>query len=917
MSTDHTTNTANKHSVHRSMRARSAVIIGLAGLVFAVGLTLFVEIDQRAQFTRTISENSRREAQFLGHSISMSLKERVLQIRQVAAMPEVSSGLGDPGKMRLALEQVRNYHNELTWLGIVNRKGQVEVATGAWLEGQTITSRPWFTEGLKGVWVGQPRPAGELADKVPRDPDGSPPLFMDLAVPIIDYEGRTIGVVTAMLDWSTVREQHRAMTSTQGELGIHSFLISPTGEVTIGEPDQIGKHLDVPGLPAVMANGKAEVIDWPDGKAYLTAAAPIRLMDDPNAPAWTLVRRQEVSKALAPVVRSRDRVLGGALLMSMLFVAVSWLIAGRIAHPLRELARTAQRLRAGERVEFPPENDDAPTELRTLTSALRDMEDTRQAQLSQLQSSTTRFRALIDTIPEGLVVAQEGQIQLVNRACLTMQQVDQPDRVLGHPVLSLFTQDEQVRMTQQLGQLGHQDHLPTFETVLQTATGETLPVKVNAWAVNTGAGRVQHLLMEDISERQRLQGERERYQQDLEFQIRTRTLELQHARDKAESANRAKSAFLANMSHEIRTPMNAIIGMTYLLRERPNPGEDAKRLGLISEASEHLMRLLNDVLDLSKIESGKMTLETIDFSLAATVSRCMELIRDKAQAKGLKLIVDRNYSHDTIAGDPTRLSQALLNLLSNAVKFTVQGAVTLRVLPTQLDGGEPAIRFEVEDTGMGISPDQLQRIFEPFEQADNSTTRRYGGSGLGLTITRSLVEQMGGRLGASSEPGQGSVFWFTVPSQQVTNGPAEALEASRATGMRADADMILKQYHQDTRILLVEDNQVNRLLAQELLSMVGMQVEAVTNGAEAVEQAFSNQYDIVLMDVHMPEMDGLEATRRIRQNTLYTSVPIVAMTASVMADEQDACLSAGMNALIEKPLDARKLYDTLLRLIRH
>ncbi|TBO31137.1 response regulator [Aquabacterium lacunae] len=898
------------------MRARSAVIIGLTGLVFAVGLTLFVEIDQRAQLTRTISDNSRREAQFLGHSISMSLKERVLQIRQVAAMPEVSSGLGDPGKMRLALEQVRNYHNELTWLGIVNRKGQVEVATGAWLEGQTITSRPWFTEGLKGVWVGQPRPAGELADKVPRDPDGSPPLFMDLAVPIIDYEGRTIGVVTAMLDWSTVREQHRAMTSQQGEMGVNSFLISPTGEVTIGEPEQIGKHLDVPGLPAVMANGKAEVIDWPDGKAYLTAAAPIRLMDDPNAPAWTLVRRQEASQALAPVARARDRVLGAALLMSLLFMAVSWLIAGRIANPLRELARTAQRLRAGEQVDFPPDRDEAPTELRTLTNALREMESSRQAQLNQLQSSTTRFRTLIDTIPESLVVAQDGQIQLINRACLAMHQIDQPDRLLGQPVLSLFTAAEQIRMTQQLGQLGHQDHLPTFETELQTAQGTALPVKVNAWAIQTAAGRVQHLLIEDISERQRLQSERERYQQDLEEQIRERTLELQQARDKAESANRAKSAFLANMSHEIRTPMNAIIGMTYLLRERPNPAEDTKRLTLIAEASEHLMRLLNDVLDLSKIESGKMTMETIDFSLAATVSRCMELIRDKAQGKGLKLIVDRRYADDTIAGDPTRLSQALLNLLSNAVKFTSQGSVTLRVMHTQLDAGEPAIRFEVEDTGMGIAPDQLQRIFEPFEQADNSTTRRYGGSGLGLTITRSLVEQMGGRLGATSEPGQGSLFWFTVPAQDRPSVHVATSESPSNNGVRSDADVILKQYHQDSRVLLVEDNQVNRLLAQELLSMVGLRVDAVVNGAEAVAHAAQHQYDIVLMDVHMPEMDGLEATRRIRQNTLYASVPIVAMTASVMADEQDACLTAGMNALIEKPLDARKLYDTLLRLLR-
>ena len=418
----------------------------------------------------------------------------------------------------------------------------------------------------------------------------------------------------------------------------------------------------------------------------------------------------------------------------------------------------------------------------------------------------------------------------------------------------------------------------------------------------------------NITARKQAEAELENHRNHLETLVEERTLALSIAKEAAEAANRAKSTFLANMSHELRTPMNAVIGLTHILQRNNHDAGQLDKLTKIHNAANHLLKLLNDVLDLSKIDADRMTLEELPFRIESLLDNLDSLLGGKALAKGLNLVTDLDpelRQHEYL-GDPLRVQQVLLNLVDNAVKFTERGTVTLGIRLAEQAGNGAKIEFSVTDSGIGMNDDTLRRIFAPFEQADGSTTRKYGGTGLGLNICQRLVRIMGGEIEVNSTPGAGSTFAFTLTLGKTGILPAKPDPAPAICG--AAAEQQLRLAHAEKRILVAEDNWVNQEVALELLrEAIGFTVDIAPDGIQAVALAQSCRYDLILMDMEMPEMDGLAATQTIRQLAGYAEVPIIAMTANAFAEDKARCLDAGMNDFIAKPVNPDQLYTTLLR----
>jgi signal transduction histidine kinase/ActR/RegA family two-component response regulator len=389
-------------------------------------------------------------------------------------------------------------------------------------------------------------------------------------------------------------------------------------------------------------------------------------------------------------------------------------------------------------------------------------------------------------------------------------------------------------------------------------------------------------------------------------ELRKKNKELEAALAAAKEAAQNRTQFLAAVSHEIRTPMTSVVGMAELLLCTALNPEQRHYAETIKEAAGSLLRIVNDILDFAKIEAGKLELESVLFDLRLTLRAVTAVLLPQAHAKALKIYSE--LAPDVprwVIGDPGRLRQVLVNVAGNAVKFTERGWVRIAAELADGDSGRCIVRFRVDDTGIGIPEDQLERIFGEFTQADSSTTRRFGGTGLGLSIARRLVELMGGQIGCTSRVGEGSSFWFTVP---LTEG-SEPLEVPTAGPTAC--------FHggwRRRRVLVVEDNPVNRTIAVRLLAREGCEVDAVETGREAVEICASSEYDLVLMDIHMPEMDGYEATRRIRaQEGPGRRTPIVAVTASSVEDDRRRCLESGMDDFLSKPFDADGLRQLLER----
>ena len=530
-------------------------------------------------------------------------------------------------------------------------------------------------------------------------------------------------------------------------------------------------------------------------------------------------------------------------------------------------------------------------ELDQLVEALNAMRERLARQALELRNADARMAAILDNMPDlAWMKDTAGRFTAVNRAFAQAKGFADPREMLGKTDLDVnppelarsYLNDDAELMVSRGTRRIEEQHARADGAIGLIETIKTALIDADGHVAGTAG------IARDITERRQAETDRE-------------------ARRAAEIASEAKSAFLANMSHEIRTPMNAVVGMSYLLLQGGLEARERDRVQKIHDAAMSLLGIINDILDFSKIEAGRLDLEAIPFDLRDVIDGVVDIVSLNAQAKGLTLRFELPPELPTaLVGDPSRLRQVLLNLGQNAVKFTEHGGVTFTAKVLERDATAAHLRFEVQDTGIGMPSDVQQQLFRPFVQGDVSTSRRFGGTGLGLTISHRLVRMMGGDIDVESAPGQGSRFGFDLhcPLQRET-------QTKRASPPQADPSVL-----RGARVLLVEDNPINREIAEMLLNSAGVIVAMACNGQEALEMLASGSYDGVLMDCQMPVLDGYEATRRLRQQSQWQDLPVIAMTADALVGDREKALAAGMNDHIVKPIQVDEMYATLARWVR-
>lgn len=543
---------------------------------------------------------------------------------------------------------------------------------------------------------------------------------------------------------------------------------------------------------------------------------------------------------------------------------------------------------------------------RDVTSRLREQEN-------RVREREMLYRDLVERADDGIIIVKEGVIAFANRKAVDLVGCSMED-CIGRPFLAFVTPENQQQLKEIYAK--RMAGMPTpsiYETRLLTKDNQPLDVEVNAGMIPFEGVASALVLVRDISERKRTEQRFAASSRQLEEANRQLEAAIGRASElayKAESANRSKSEFLANMSHELRTPLTTIVGMAELLREEafgPMTASQKEGLKTIDASSQHLLDLINDIIDIARIETGRVELERKVTDVRALCGVCGRFIQDSSQRKMLKLSVDCDAAPEKVWADPRRLRQILINLLGNAVKFTPEGGeIGLVATKDEITGG---VRFTVWDTGIGIASDKLPQVFEPFEQVDASRGRKFGGAGLGLAMVHRLTTMHGGTVSVQSVLGQGSRFTVTIPDLASLMHDAGSAQGYQAENGTRQEDKPLK----GLVVLVAEDDETNASILALQLTHKGGSVLSVSNGQEAVRTATERLPDLILMDIQMPVMNGIQATRLLKTNPVTAQIPIVCITALALDEDKERCLDAGADTYVTKPLDITNLCGVVQR----